>query len=196
MAQLNYNEQAVAFAGLLGSMTKSAFIEAGVLGGATDVAFGFFLVESAGLTSGTGTGTSPLSTEGTGPVYVLPSAAAANAAIGVGGWRGGGFLLHSHEYDKRLDFDANGLLLPTRQVNILKRGRVWVNATTAMAINDPVYARYTVNGALLPGSIGNIADSAKAQLLWGARVVTPNTAPGFVEIEWDSTSFTAGDQAP
>ena len=191
MAQLNYNEQAPAFAGMLGDQTRGTVIEGAVLGGSTNVPFGTFLVASAGLTTATGTGTSPLSTEGTGKVVILPSAASSS-----NGYRGGGIFLQSHEYDKRLDFDASGNVLPTRQVNLLVKGRVWVNATTAMGINDDVYARYTVNGLLNPGTIGNTSDTSKAQKLWGARVITPITAAGFAEIDIDMNAFTVGDQAP
>jgi hypothetical protein len=192
MGQLSYNEQAIGFAGLLNSAEGAPrLIEAGVLGGAVNVPFGTFVVASAGLTSGTGTGTNPLSTEGTGAVFIQPSAASS-----ANGWRAGGIVLQSHEYDKRLDLDANGSVITTRQLNVLKKGRVFVSATTAMGLNDDVYARYTANGALAVGTIGNTSDSSKAQKLWGARVITPILAAGICEIEIDMGAFVVGDQAP
>jgi len=189
--QLSYSEQAAAFAGLLGGdSVEGSVIDSGLNGETSaGMPFGIFVVASAGETIDTA-GTPPL--EGTPGVYKLPAAASGVSS----NYRNGGFVLHSHEYDKRLDFDVNGSILPKRQLNILKKGRVWVQATTAMALSDDVFVRFTVNGALALGTIGNTADSGKAQKLWGARVTTPITAAGLCEIAWDAAAFVVGDQAP
>jgi hypothetical protein len=182
--QLSYAEQAPAFAGMLSSQTEGYDIVSGALGGATNVPFGNFLLQSVGEPTGPAAANPG---EGTPPIFVLPAA----APSGNGAWRNGGLFIQSHEYDKRLDLDVNGSLLPTRQLALLRRGRAWVLATTAMGMGDDVYVRYTANGALNPGTIGNTADSAKAAKLFGARVVTPITAPGLCEIEIDMQAYAA-----
>lgn len=70
-------------------------------------------------------------------------------------------------------------------VSLLRQGRVWVNAETAMADGANPFIRYTVNGALFVGNFRNDADTAKAaQMAAGQAVVRGTTlAAGYAVIE-------------
>lgn len=54
-----------------------------------------------------------------------------------------------------------------RPINVLQRGRVWVQCETAFnPDSDVLYLRYTANGAgNVPGYVGNATDSGKNDLL-------------------------------
>lgn len=69
------------------------------------------------------------------------------------------------------------------EITVLRKGRIWVYAEVAVAVNDPVFLRHTVNGALVPGDFRNDADTARADQITNARWITATTAAGLAQIE-------------
>lgn len=175
MSQLLYTEQAAAFAGMIGDITNGMIKDTALNGEASaEIAFGKFVVMSAAelidtaIVSGNSRGTPDL--------MVLPSAVGNDFA-------GGGFVMHAHDYDKRLELGTTGLK-PKVQMNVMKRGRIWVNSGTAFAKADDVYVQYTA-GIAAVGDIANASDGGKNVKLYGARVVTPIAAAGLCMVEFD-----------
>lgn len=174
MSQLAYGQQAAAFAGLMGDITDG-YVRDTMLNAeaAAEIAFGKFVVQFAAWKPG--------------------SNGAAGAKLPAGGgddFAGGGIVLHSHDYDRRLDMGLIGLL-PKRQMTVLKVGRVWVNAEVAVAKADDVYVRHTVNGLLVVGDFRNDADAGKAVKLYGSRWITETTAAGLALLEIDMRAHRA-----
>jgi hypothetical protein len=63
-------------------------------------------------------------------------------------------------------------------LGLLRVGRVWCMPEIAVLKADPVYYRYTVNGANNQlGQFSNITDAAKNQILHGARWEWPSDSP-------------------
>lgn len=69
------------------------------------------------------------------------------------------------------------------EISVLKKGRIWVYVETAVAVNDNVFLRHTVNAALLAGDFRTDADTARADQIANARFVTATTAAGLAQIE-------------
>lgn len=180
MSQTNYNEQAAAFAGQMADLTD--MVKDSALNGevSAELAFGKFVVMSAAELIGASA--TDVTARGTPDVMVLPAASGDD-------FKGGGFVIHSHNYDKRLDMGLIGVL-PKRQIAVLKRGRIWVNSGTAFAKADDVYVQYTA-GIAAVGDIANASDGGKNIKLWGARVLTPVSAAGLVVVEYDVAAFRA-----
>jgi hypothetical protein len=180
MSQLAYTEQAVAFAGLMADITDGYERDTMLNGEASaEIPFGAFVVENAAMTAG-----ATPATRGTPAIAKLPAASTDDFA-------NGGVVLHSHEYDKRLDLGTTGVL-PTRQLSVLKRGRVWMQVEQAVVKTDPVFVRYTVNGAgTALGQVRKDDDTAKALRIYGARFVTETTGAGLVQVEIDMSAHRA-----
>ena len=72
-------------------------------------------------------------------------------------------------------------------VSCLRKGRVWVNAETAMADGSNPFVRFTANGLLYPGNFRADADAGKAvQMAVGQAVMRGTTAAaGFAVLELD-----------
>lgn len=176
MSQTSYAEQAVAFAGMLADINQG-HVKDTMLNGedSAEIAFGKFVVESAAMLQGE-------LTRGTPSVAKLP------AAVG-NDFAGGGFVIHSHDYDKRIELGTTGVK-PKVQMSVLKKGRIWVTAGTAMAKADVVYVQYTA-GIAAVGDVANASDGGKNVILYGARVIAPITAAGLVLIEVDMAAHRA-----
>jgi hypothetical protein len=173
VSQLIYAEQSPAFAGMMADIMRGMVKDTMLNGEASaEIAFGKFVVENTAM-----------NTSGTPALAKLPAAGGDDFA-------GGGVVLHSHDYDKRLDLGDTGIK-PKRQMTVMKKGRVWVYGEVAMAKADDVYVRHTVNGLLVPGDFRNDADTAKAVKLYGARVITPTTAAGLFQLELDMAAHRA-----
>lgn len=56
-----------------------------------------------------------------------------------------GIISHSHAYDKDTELGTTGLK-PKTQVNVVRRGQVWVTVEEAVAIGDRGYVRYAGTG--------------------------------------------------
>lgn len=72
-------------------------------------------------------------------------------------------------------------------VPLMRKGRIWVSAETAMADGANPFVRFTANGALYVGNFRNDADTGKAvQMPSGQAVVRGTTSgAGFAVIELD-----------
>lgn len=185
MSQTSYLEQAFAFAGMMADLTN--MVKDTALNGETSaaIAFGKFTVLSAAelidnaIVSG--------NSRGTPEIMKLPAAATDD-------FKGGGVVMHSHDYDKRLDMDAVGALLPKRQMSMCKKGRIVVNSGTAFAATDLVYIQYTA-GIANVGDFANAADSGKNILFYGARCLTPIAAAGLMVLDFDMAAYRASAAA-
>ena len=186
MSQLNYAQQANAFAGMMADLTQGYVKDTYVQGEASaEIAFGKFIVMKTGMTSG-----DPALGAGIPAIGVLPAASTDD-------FKGGGFVIHSHDYDKRLELGTTGLK-PKTLMSVLRRGRIWVNAATAMAVTDLIYVHYAAgvtNAGAVAGDVANTSDAAKNTQLFGARVVTPIAAAGLCEIEVDMLAHAASSAA-
>lgn len=71
-------------------------------------------------------------------------------------------------------------------VNVLKKGRVWVEVEEAVTPLDPVYVRYAAGaGGTVLGSFRMSADTATAGLLAGAKYLSTAAAAGLALLELD-----------
>lgn len=178
MGQTSYAEQSPAFAGMCADlswgMVKDTFIQGEA---SAEIPFGAFVVQSAAPKL---PGTASASSAATAK---LPAASGDN-------FGGGGVVLHSHWYDKRLQLGTTGVK-PGNLLTVVRRGRIWVNAELAVAVTDAVYARYTASGGNVPGNFRNDADTAKALRLYGCRFITETTAAGLVVLEIDLNAHLA-----
>jgi len=93
-----------------------------------------------------------------------------------------GFALHTQAVENaysgsNLGYDAGSA------ISVLRKGRVYVTAEVNVSEGDPVYVRYTVNGALTLGSVRNDDDTSKAGLLPGAYFRKTATAGNITVVE-------------
>lgn len=108
----------------------------------------------------------------------------------------GGFLAHSHAYNRDSDLDeTTGGVLPEGTLNVMEAGVIWAYADKAVTFNDDVYVRYTANGAAEVGMVTDGADSGKAMLLRGASFLSETTGAGLVKVSFDARAHRAGLQA-
>lgn len=164
MSQTSYAEQAVGIAGMQGDNTQGQQKSTAInVEAAAEIAFGYMVMRFAAAS-------------GVNPPGAKITSAAGDDLLGV--------VMHSHEYDKRLDLGTVGVL-PKRQLNVMQQGRVWVMVDVAVAVTDTVYVRYTTNGAALAGTFTNSADTAKARIVYGAKFLTATTGAGLVLLELD-----------
>lgn len=116
-----------------------------------------------------------------------------------------GVLCHTHAEDTiglQTQTASDNVFKVGTPVNILRKGKVYVNTEVAVSKGDPVFYRYTVNtGFPQLGSLSNVTDSGKNQKLWGAFFDAagdnPPTNPGNMAVlNLDMNAFYAGLQAP
>lgn len=69
-----------------------------------------------------------------------------------------GILAHSHAYDSEIDLGDDGVL-PTKDLNILRSGRILVIAEEAVDVGDPLFVRAVIAGAEVAGALAMQADS-------------------------------------
>lgn len=90
-----------------------------------------------------------------------------------------------HKYEK--DLDLNSGIPPMREVTLIKRGIIYMLAETALVANTNPFVRHTANPAPASfegiGRIRNNADTAKADLFTGARVLRTVVAGEIVPVE-------------
>jgi hypothetical protein len=98
-----------------------------------------------------------------------------------------GFALLSQRLEGVLPDNDNVAVYPINSlVNVLRKGRIWVNfETTFNPEKDTLYVRYTADTGKYIGDFLNSADSSKAVSLSGLpiRVLTKMTAAGIGLIE-------------
>lgn len=179
--QTSYPEQAQAFAGMIadfGGRRAGGIIS--MLNGevSAEIPFGRFVVQQTPQTP------PPVSTGGGTPALGRLPSGAGNDFVG------GGVVVHSHDYDKRLDLGTVGIK-PKRMMGVMRVGKVFVIGEQAMAVTDPIFVRHTTNGGLTPGSFRKDADTANAIRIYGARVVQATTAAGILQIEIDMNAHAA-----
>lgn len=63
-------------------------------------------------------------------------------------------------------------------VPLLRAGRIWVNAETALTDGVAPFVRYTANGALYVGNFRNDADTSKAAQMPATQAVVRGTTTG------------------
>ena len=82
-----------------------------------------------------------------------------------------GITVHRHG---REDFRVAGTaaFIQGEDVELLRRGRIWVVVEETVVANDPVFFRHTVNGGLIPGGWRNDAAAAEADAVLNAIFVT------------------------
>lgn len=80
---------------------------------------------------------------------------------------------------------GTGAIAQTETGNVLRKGRVWVRAEQAVALNSPVFVRHTANGGTTaPGRFRIDIDTANATAVTSARfVTTSSTADQLVILE-------------
>ena len=69
------------------------------------------------------------------------------------------------------------------EISVMRKGRIWVYVEEAVAVNDSVFLRHTVNGALLAGDFRTDDDTARADQIPNARFITATTAAGLAVVE-------------
>lgn len=78
-----------------------------------------------------------------------------------------------------------GTYADEEQVNVMRKGRIFVNAEDAVSKGDPVYVRFVAGVGETRGRVRAAPDSTDCALLRGARFVTTTTAEGLAVIELD-----------
>lgn len=68
-------------------------------------------------------------------------------------------------------------------ISILRKGRIWVYSEQAVNPTLPVYLRHTTNVALLAGDFRVDADTARADVLAGAKWLNVTTGAGLALLE-------------
>ena len=83
-----------------------------------------------------------------------------------GGNKFDGVTLHTHAIE-----EVSGVrqYLEHDAMSVMRKGRVWVHAETAISIGDAVYCRHTESGTKKPGAFRNDSDSSKAFQITTAR---------------------------
>lgn len=154
----------VAFAGQLADINDNEIVT-GVLEGAANIPFG------VGLKKGT-------SDDG----YVLPAAAPDLIE---------GLAVHSHSRDN-LGFSsltpATAGVKPTQNMNVLRRGSMYVLVEEAVVSHDVVFCRFAAGaGGTQLGAFRKTADTATAAQVKGARFLSSAAAGGLAKVHFDAT---------
>jgi hypothetical protein len=97
-----------------------------------------------------------------------------------------GIVTHAHNYAKDTELGSTGLK-PKAQLNILRKGRVWVAVEEAVAVGGAVRVRHTASGGnTAVGGFATTAEAAKTMdISKFARYLTSTTAAGFALLEID-----------
>lgn len=95
-----------------------------------------------------------------------------------------GIAIHSQNNEQALAGSTNPGYAFGTEMNVCRKGRVWVRPEVAVVAGDPVYVRYTVNGTKTVGSFRNDDDSSKAAQLPNARFETHCDAGGLAVIDF------------
>jgi hypothetical protein len=83
---------------------------------------------------------------------------------------------------------ANDAVLAGDTMNVLEEGTAWVRCEEAMAVGDPVFARYASGGGgTVLGYVRNDADTSTCLQIKGARVLVPATAAGICMIYFSAS---------
>lgn len=91
--------------------------------------------------------------------------------------RGKGFAIYDHTRKNGSGYEASD------QVNIMRKGRMWVDCETAWTDGAAVFVRFAVPGATGLGSVRNDADTANAVALPGCVFVGTGGSAGLAMIE-------------
>ena len=186
MSQLSYTDTpAVAFAGMKADGTEDV-VESRISTEATDaIPFGCFVVSDS-------------VSAGFDEAAKMPSASSGQNFLGI--------VLHSHAYALQwTDLQGNvhgdltsAGLAPKAMLNVLVKGRCWVNCETAAKPGDPVFVRYTTDGGspalTQKGQCGNASGTGRTiDMSAKARFLSTLSAPaagatGLALIEVDMTA--------
>ncbi len=99
-----------------------------------------------------------------------------------GAWAG--ILMATQDLESKRDGLAPNVSANTPG-NSVKRGRIWVHVEQAVALTDPVYVRYTVNGNTFLGDFRKDADTGKAAILPGAKWLTTTSGDGLAALQYN-----------
>lgn len=96
-----------------------------------------------------------------------------------------GVVVHSHAYDKRVDFGTTGLK-PKVSLSVMRKGSIWVQVEETVAPGEPVFARHTASGGnTTKGLFRNDADSATCTQLGNSKFLTAATAGNLALVDVD-----------
>lgn len=82
-----------------------------------------------------------------------------------------GITVHRHARED-LEVAGTAAFVLGEEVELLRRGRIWVIVEEAVAANDPVFFRHTDNGPLLAGGWRNDTAAAEADAVLNATFLT------------------------
>lgn len=161
--QTSYSrEMTKAFAGMIADAHLNHSIETKVNAEASaEIPFGVFVAKKA--TGGDLTAVLP-ATNGTLPIC--------------------GLVLHSDTYSKGDDGELGDTgLIPLALLDVMVKGRAWVNVLEAVDYADPVHVVYA--GARPKGSVAPATTASETFLLKNARFITSTSGAGVACIEFD-----------
>lgn len=157
---------AIAFAGMLADSDQGRRIESRVNAEASaEIPFGVMVVRGA-------------TSEDTDALLPHTSAAASAPLLA-------GIVVHSHNYAKDSQLGSTGLK-PTVMLNLLQRGRIYVQPEDSVDPGDAVKVRVVVAGAEVKGAFRGAADAADCvDISKFARWITSGTStvPAVLEID-------------
>lgn len=93
------------------------------------------------------------------------------------GFRWGGVSVFSHAVENR-GLPGSDAIPPTKEINCMLKGSIYLVCEDACEPGDPVYLRHTANGTLSPGHFRTDADTNRADAIPGARWLTGASAGG------------------
>jgi hypothetical protein len=171
MSQTSYTTAITnAYAGMIASNAEATLIESGVsTESSASMPFGSMVVYDTGRAAGDQS-------------RKLPSASSGQNFMGL--------VAHSHTY-ARTWTDASGVvhgevdgtgLVPKTVLNVMVKGRMWINVETATDVGDPLWIRYTTDGGspafTQAGAAGNATGTGRTlDLTAKGRFLTKVSAP-------------------
>lgn len=95
----------------------------------------------------------------------------------------GGVALHTHNVEQSNPTSGNVGYPYSSMINLLSKGRVYVQVEEAVTAGDAVYVRYAVGTGSKIGAFRKSEDSSTAGLLPSSRYITSADANGFAVVE-------------
>jgi hypothetical protein len=169
----SYTEQLAAYAGMLAMLDDGKHIVAARNGETSlEIPFGACVIRKASDD-------------------ITPSSSIASVTVPkLTGFRAYGVVVHSHDYEN----GPNGTLgttglKPDAQMNIMRRGQMYVNTEDLSTEGLAAFARYTDNGANLAGNLRSDTDGGKAEEVLGIIWRTTRADAGLVLVDVDMVAY-------
>jgi hypothetical protein len=94
-----------------------------------------------------------------------------------------GVVVHSHAYDRRVDFGDTGLL-PKTTLSVMRKGSIWVTVEEAVSVGDVAFVRHTAGaGGTQKGAFRKSADTATAVTTGTCKFLTSASASGLALLD-------------